>query len=165
MPRREVETVGSEQLIKLYLEQFLIQLFRRYSIPGSLAKISSRLPSKATKIKSDTEIFNRVVNYMEMHISSRITVDQICKDNLVGRSQLQKIFQEQSGLGVIEYFSNLKIETAKHMIRTGHLNFTQISEQLGYTSIHYFSRQFKKLTDMTPSEYSSSIKAMADLKF
>ena len=51
---------------------------------------------------------------------------------------------QKTGLGIIEYFSNMKIESAKEMIRTGHMNFTQISEQLGYASIHYFSRQFKK---------------------
>ena len=39
------------------------------------------------------------------------------------------------------------------------------SEHLGYTSIHYFSRQFKKTTGMTPSEYASSIKAMAEARF
>ena len=42
------------------------------------------------------------------------------------------------------------------------MNFTQISETLGYSSIHYFSRQFKKLTNMTPSEYASSIKALSE---
>lgn len=87
---------------------------------------------------------------------------QICRDNLVGRSQLQKIFKEQCNLGIIEYFSILKINTSKELIRTKHMNFTQIAEQLGYTSIHYFSRQFKKITGMTPSEYASSIKAMAE---
>lgn len=51
------------------------------------------------------------------------------------------------------------------MIRTNRMNFTQISEHLGYTSIHYFSRQFKKVTGMTPSEYASSIKAMAEGSF
>lgn len=165
MTRRDFEILGSEQLIKLYLEQFLIHLLRRYSTPISLAKINSRMPLKATKLKSDTEIFNRIVSYMELNLSSHITVDQICRDNIIGRSQLQKLFQEKTGLGVIEYFLNLKIEAAKHMIRTGRMNFTQISEQLGYTSIHYFSRQFKKITDMTPSEYASSIKAMADGSF
>ena len=59
----------------------------------------------------------------------------------------------------------MKINAAKQLIRTNKMNFTQISEQLGYTSIHYFSRQFKKVTGMTPSEYASSIKAMADRKF
>ena len=68
-------------------------------------------------------------------------------------------------MGIIEYFTLLKINGAKEMIRTGHLNFTQISEQLGYSSIHYFSRQFKKSTGMTPSEYALSIKAMAEGSF
>ncbi len=56
----------------------------------------------------------------------------------------------------------MKIDAAKQLIRTEQMNFTQISEKLGYSSIHYFSRQFKKVTGMTPSEYASSIKAMAD---
>ncbi len=59
----------------------------------------------------------------------------------------------------------MKIDTAKELIRTERLNFTQISERLGYTSIHYFSRRFKKETGMTPSDYASSIKAMAEGKF
>ena len=94
-----------------------------------------------------------------------MTIEQICRDNLIGRSQLQKIFREKCSKGVIEYFSSMKIDVAKQMIRTNHMNFTQISEQLGYTSIHYFSRQFKKITGMTPSEYASSIKAMAGGSF
>ena len=55
-----------------------------------------------------------------------------------------------------------KIEAAKELIRTNHMNFTQISAHLGYTSIHYFSRQFKKIVGMTPSEYASSVKAIAE---
>ena len=58
----------------------------------------------------------------------------------------------------------MKIDSAKHMMRNKNLNFTQISEKLGYSSIHYFSRQFKKITNMTPSEYVSSIKALSENK-
>ena len=118
-----------------------------------------------TKSKSDSEVFHRVLNYLDQKLCTQVTIEEICKDNMVGRSQLQKIFKAQTGLGIIEYFSKMKIETAKELIRTNHLNFTQISEYLGYSSIHYFSRQFKKITGMTPSEYASSIKAMADGKF
>lgn len=56
----------------------------------------------------------------------------------------------------------MKIEFAKQLIREDQMNFTQISDFLGYSSIHYFSRQFKKITGMTPSEYSSSIKALSE---
>lgn len=162
MPKRENEQTGAEQLIKIHLEHFLLHLMRRYRSPLALGSHSPDAPQKSTRNKSDTEIFNRIVSYMETNLNTRITIEQICKDNMVGRSQLQNIFQKKTNLGIIEYFSKMKIDAAKQMIRTGHMNFTQISEQLGYTSIHYFSRQFKKLTDMTPSEYASSIKAMAD---
>ena len=63
---------------------------------------------------------------------------------------------------VIELFLQMKIEFAKQLIREDQMNFTQISDFLGYSSIHYFSRQFKKITGMTPSEYSSSIKALSE---
>ena len=166
MPQKEPEMFGAEQLICLYLEYFLIHLIRRYSNPIVLRKRPARIETpKSTKQKSDTEIFNRVVDYLENHISAPVTIEQICKDNLIGRSQLQKIFKERCNLGIIEYFSLMKVNAAKEMIRTNRMNFTQISEQLGYSSIHYFSRQFKKVTGMTPSEYASSIKAMADGSF
>ena len=61
----------------------------------------------------------------------------------------------------MEYFGNLKIQKAKEMIREGSHNFTEIAALLGYNSIHYFSRHFKKVTGMTPSEYASSVKILA----
>ena len=56
----------------------------------------------------------------------------------------------------------MKIDAAKQLIRSQRLNFTQIADRLGYTSVHYFSRQFKKVTGMTPSEYSVSIKRLSE---
>lgn len=166
MPLKDSDTFGAQQMIRLYLEHFLIHLIRRYSNPIVLSRKPQKpdLP-KTTKSKSDTEIFRRIVDYLESHLTARLTIDQICKDNLIGRSQLQKIFKDHCNLGIIEYFSMLKINAAKELIRTNQLNFTQIAEHLGYTSIHYFSRQFKKVAGMTPSEYASSIKAMAEGEF
>ncbi|MEG2842596.1 MAG: AraC family transcriptional regulator, partial [Ruthenibacterium sp.] len=46
-------------------------------------------------------------------------------------------------------------------IREGSHNFTEIASMLGYNSIHYFSRHFKKVTGMTPSEYASSVKVLS----
>ena len=166
MPLKDPDAFGAQQLIRLYLEQFLIHLIRRYSVPGMLSKRSPRTGTpKVTKIKNDAEVFNHIVEYLENHLTTHITINQICKDNLIGRSQLQKIFKDHCNLGIIEYFSMLKINAAKELIRTNRMNFTQIAEYLGYTSIHYFSRQFKKVAGMTPTEYASSIKAMAEGKF
>ena len=163
MPKKEKEDfVGSEQLIRLYLEQFLIFLTRHHLTVDSANTVSDTGAIKTTKIRNDLEIFHRVVEYMESHLSEKLTIQKICRDNLVSRSQLQKLILQQTGMGIIEYFSHLKIRSAKELIRSQRMNFTQISDALGYSSIHYFSRQFKKITGMTPSEYTSSIKAMSD---
>ena len=159
MLRRETAPFGSEQLIKLYLETLLILMIRQMD-EGTL----SAPAIKSIKQKNDSLIYNRITTYLEEHICERLTIETICQDNLIGRSQLQKLFREQTHCGVIDYFSHLKIELAKQLIRENHHNFTQISEFIGYTSIHYFSRQFKKITGMTTSEYASSIKVLSDRK-
>lgn len=149
---------GSEQLIKMYLQNFLINLIRTYSF-----KEEPPILPKSMKQKSEDDMFDRILQYMEENLSAQLTIEQICKDNLIGRSILQKLFREHSDSGVIDFFSGMKIDAAKQMIRNGHMNFTQIADNLGYTSIHYFSRQFKKITGMTPSEYASSIKLLSEI--
>lgn len=159
LERKEPSPFASEQLIRIYLEQFLLQMCRRcqkkeYVLP----------PVKSIKKSNDLQIYDRVRLYLEAHLYEHISIESICRENLIGRSQLQKIFRERTNSGVINYFSKMKIDAAKQMIRESNLNFSQIAEKLGYTSVHYFSRQFKKVTGMSPSEYASSIKALSERK-
>ncbi|MDD7390867.1 MAG: AraC family transcriptional regulator [Lachnospiraceae bacterium] len=166
---------GCEQLLRLYLEEFLVLLQRRYlqvqyQDPEILSRTklnkteSGKKTGKLTKKKADKMLYDHIVSYMKSHIHSSLSIEQICRDNMVSRSQLQKLFREQNHCGIIRYFSILKIEAAKQYIRSDQLNFTQIADVLGYSTIHYFSRQFKQVTGMTPSEYASSIKGLSEQK-
>ena len=140
----------------LYLEQLLIHMLRRYTtqVPHCVRNIGD--PS------FESSACRRITRYLEDHICESLSLEAICHDNLIGRSQLQKIFREEYGCGVIDFFSHMKINFARQLIRENDMNFTQISEFLGYSSIHYFSRQFKKLCGMTPTEYALSIKAISE---
>lgn len=104
----------------------------------------------------------QVVQYLNQNITEKLSVSQICKDNMIGRSHLQKIFHQEKNCGVMEYFSYLKINAAKKLIRENRYNFSQIANMLSYSSYQYFSLQFKKATSMTPSEYYKSIKSFSD---
>lgn len=148
---------GAEQMIQLNLELLLLHLLRRYSIT-----CKAPVAKETIKQKSNDELYHRILEYMNLHLSEQLSIDDIARDTLVGRSQLQHLIREKNGCGVIELFSRMKINQAKEFIRENHLNFTEISNTLGYSSIHYFSRQFKKITGMTPSEYSTSIKKLID---
>lgn len=159
MEIRKDSLFGSQQMILLYLEQLLISMIRRYTLPRPSVPIN-----KIPVSKSSSSLYKKIIFYLEEHIREFVNIESICHDNLVGRSQLQKLFREQHQCGVIEFFTQMKIEFAKQLIREKQMNFTQISDFLGYSSIHYFSRQFKKITGMTPSEYSTSVKAHSEQK-
>ncbi len=152
--RREGSTLGSEQLIRNYLEILLIQLYR-----GGQAAQAPVLHSHPREVERQ-ELLDEILHYFDTHADKRLSLQQICQDNLVGRSQIQKLFREKTGCGVMEYFGRMKVEAARRMIREGRSNFTEIAQTLGYTSIHYFSRHFKKISGMTPSEYASSVQAL-----
>lgn len=148
---------GSQQMVRLYLEELLIHMIRSHFISRP-----EQLPVKSIKKKSDMELYQKIETYLDQHICEHLTINSICQDNLISRSQLQKLFREKHNCGIIDYFSSMKIELAKQVIRENHHNFTQIAEFLGYSSIQYFSRQFKKITGMTPSEYAISIKIFTE---
>lgn len=148
---------GSQQLLILYLEELLIHMIRRYTIAHYSASAGIYDPCQTT---SDT--CREIIHYLEQHVRESLTIQEISRNNMIGRSQLQKLFREEYQCGVIEFFSRMKIDFAKQLIRENDMNFTQISDFLGYSSIHYFSRQFKKLSGMTPTEYATSIKALSE---
>lgn len=155
--RRPEAPFGAEAMIGLCLEQLLVRLVRQAERDSR----SNEKPSSLLRERSQQEFIDRVTQYLESNISRRLTLADVCRENLAGRSYLQKTFREKTGGGAMEYFGKLKIEAAKEKIREGRYNFTEIAALLGYNSIHYFSRHFKKMTGMTPTEYASSIKGLS----
>lgn len=145
---------GCEQLIKLYLEQLLIQMIRKNQKQNYDMKTTTSFQEQ-----SKLDIVNCTILYLEQNLQKNLSLDDICKDMLIGRSRLQKIFRDKTGCGIMKYFTQMKIEVAKQMIREGRYNFSEISEKLGYSSVYYFSRSFKNIVNMSPTQYSSSVKA------
>lgn len=148
---------GCEQLIRLYLEQFLLQLIRKSRPLPCPAPVSF-----SEKNGAGDAIYQQLVAYLEQHLDSQLTLEKICQDNLISYRSLARIFRERHNCGVMKFFTNMKLSTAKQLIRAQDLNFTQIADALGYSSVHYFSRHFKKLTGMSPSEYAASAKMIAE---
>lgn len=151
LTRRKNPLVGSEQLIKLSLCKLLISFMR--SAPQAVQKT---MPS----VNYTNSVLDMIINYMKENISGSISLKDLTTYSGTNRTAIENMFRENFSMGAVEYFLRLKIEAAKRYLREDNYNITQISEILGYSGIHYFSRQFKKITNMTPTEYTLSIKAM-----
>ncbi len=153
LQRSENAPAGCEQLICSAIEELLLRLLRRgESMNGR----------EGGRLRGGSAAAEAITEYLRQRLDQPLTVEQICRDNMIGRSQLQKLFHDETGGGIMEYFSAMKIKAARRMIREDRLNMTQIALRLGFQSVHYFSRRFKQFTGMSPSEYARSVKMLEE---
>lgn len=148
------EIFGSEQLVKNHLEILLIRLIRR-----GLRELPTAKLSMVTKQKEEEDLAAELETYIEEHLAEQLTLSRLCSEFSRSKSHLTSIFRKHRRCGIMEYWGKCRIEKAKQLIREERCNVTEISERLGYGSVHYFSRQFKKMTGTTPTEYLRKLQA------
>jgi len=72
---------------------------------------------------------------------------------------LSSIFSSFEKTTIEQYIIRQKVERVKELLLYDELNLSEISYQLGYSSVQHLSQQFKKITGSTPSQYKSSTEA------
>lgn len=148
---------AGEQLVKIHLEMLLINLVRSF-LQADSRQQTPKLTT-ANKANFEQELADRIVRYLQDNLGAALTLDQLCAHFHLGKTRLKDIFHARIGSGVMEYYKQLKFEEAKTLIREHKYNFTEIAAKLGYASIHYFSREFRKHAGMSPSEYARTAQA------
>ena len=143
---------GSIQLLECYLTEFLLLLRRNTSDAG--IKASRDSDAKELAQSSITEL---IISYLGENVYSGITLADICKKFFMGKSQLCKLFNDYIGESPIEYYSKLKMAEAKKLLIEDSLSISTISDMLGYSSVHNFSRAFKKAYGFSPAHYRKKI--------
>lgn len=151
--------IGSQQLIKLYLELFLITLIRNHTYIEKKKRLSL-----VTRQRVEDDLLNRIIAYMKDNVDNNIMIGDLCNEFAVGRTQLKTLFKDKLGTSAMQYFRYLKMERAKDLIREGKYNFTEIAQLLNFSSVNYFSQSFKRIVGMNPSQYADSVKGKIKLR-
>ena len=142
---------GSQQIIRTTLEQLLIMLIRTQEEHSKAPSIFS------DKESMDNHLVNAVLDILNEHIYDTITVEEICSKLNYSKTYISRIFNQNCHCTIVEFYTDLKIKEAKKLIRENIHTFTEISNILCFNNPHYFSRVFKKKTNMTPREYLNSV--------
>ena len=140
-------TLGGEQLIKNYLEQLLIYLLRT----SSECNDRDLVPQMAEEVP----LVAAIKEYLIVRREENVRVEDICRAFGYSKSFLSRLFREHTGTSLAAYAAEKKMERARELIREGNLNFTQIAAALSFEDPQYFSRSFKKICGMTPTEYKN----------
>ena len=90
---------------------------------------------------------------MRNNVDNQFDLENFADENNIGYSYFRRMFKNFTGISPRQYFLQLKIMRARELLLTTDKSIKEISYQLCFDSIYYFSRFFKQKTGMSPSEF------------
>ncbi|MBE6941003.1 MAG: AraC family transcriptional regulator [Ruminococcaceae bacterium] len=145
MPKRAEYPFGADQLIKIGLEAFLISLVRSFHSVISEAGAEGNIQS--------------VHQYITENYRTKITLANLCFLFGMNKTTLCRDFKATYDTTILDYINTLRIREAKSCLRQGKLSITEISDILGFSSVHYFCRLFKQQTGRSPTQYIKNVQS------
>lgn len=126
-------------------------------VAGTLLRQLFILISQNNKIQSRNYAISlkidQIIEYMRQNINRQITLEEL--SGIVGLSTfyLSKAFKDATGYPIIKYFNKMKIDKAKELLIEGNKKVKEVAYELGYTNEFYFSRIFKRIEGLNPTEF------------
>ncbi|GKX28577.1 hypothetical protein SH1V18_10570 [Vallitalea longa] len=91
--------------------------------------------------------------FIEQNISKDITTNKLCSYLGVGKTSIYQCVKKNFGLSLMQYIRYERIQKAKKLLENTDLMIKEIADMVGYEDYNYFSKDFKKISSMSPREY------------
>ena len=148
--------ISDEDYEKMYRRVFEI-LEAQNDLISSGEKIAAELThwiSLTSAIPTDIEItIDELDTFIRLHYRENLSLTDLADKYHFNHSYLTRIFKKQKGQSPLKLINLLRIEDAKELLLNPELSVREISEMLGFSDQHYFSRSFKNFTGLSPNEY------------
>lgn len=96
-----------------------------------------------------------VKKYINSHVSERLSLNEVAAVFGISPNYLSQLFGKYNDLGFSEYINTCKINEAKRLLDEGSMKVYEVADRLGFESSFYFSKVFKKLEGVSPSDYAN----------
>lgn len=127
-----------------------------------LENLLSENQESKLKRKNTEEMVSFVETYMENNVSKQISLQALAELSGISQVYLCRIFKKHKNMSPIDFFIKMKIKRAKEYIQIfPNMLFKDIAESFGYDNSHYFSKLFKEIEGISPSEYRNQIHSKA----
>jgi AraC family transcriptional regulator of arabinose operon len=91
--------------------------------------------------------------YIQEHYREKITKEDLAEVIQKSPNHTATLFSSVTGQTISNYVHSIRVKTATYMLQESQLTITEISEFLGYNDVSYFSRVFKQIIGVSPSDY------------
>ena len=94
-----------------------------------------------------------IKKYLDIHYREKITLDKLAEKFFINKFYLTRAFKSQYGISINNYLLQIRITRAKQLLRFTDKTSETIGLECGMGELYYFSRTFKKVEGISPSEY------------
>lgn len=95
----------------------------------------------------------RAIRLIGSYVLEPCSLARIAEELQLHPSYLSNLFKKEVGINITQYIRERKIEEAKDLLLNTDHSISEIAEMLGYNSVSYFSKVFRKTTKISPREY------------
>ncbi len=137
-----------------YIVEFNVD-FSEEKIQDSILKILNLLKyiSEKYMLYRQDNFINKVCAIITQNIQSNNIIDIVSEEMSLSKDYISKQFKNAMEITLIEYCTVMKMEYAKKMLRDTSKKIYEVSDILGYATVDYFTKLFKKYTGETPTKY------------
>ena len=126
-------------------------------LENSALLIAQELSGWVKKTQDVPSEIEEAIQQMDVYIrklyTEAINLSELAAKYHFNHSYMTRLFKKLKGQTPIKLINSLRMADAKEMLKKEELSIREISETLGFTDQHYFSRTFKEATGVTPKEY------------
>lgn len=109
-----------------------------------------------TYLNSDViKLMEKARSYLIRNFNQDLSLNDIAKVAGFSKSYFSKLFKDLYHVSPVQFHSDLRIERAKNLLVYTNKNITEIAKELGFESVHTFSRAFKHYVSISPTQYRS----------
>ncbi len=108
---------------------------------------------KDTDEITDKDPIEKAEEYIEKHLSEKIYVEDLAKIAYMNEQYFMRVFKKRTEKSVTEYITDKRMQLAAQLLRDTDKSISFIADAVGITDDAYFSRNFKKHSGISPTEY------------
>jgi two-component system response regulator YesN len=116
-------------------------------------QITTEIKSKGTPEKNPE--IRAAIEYMVQNFDKEITLADVAAAAAISSNYLSKLFKEYRNQTVMDFLERIRIEKALKLLKNSNFSIKEIALQIGYRDPNYFSKVFKKVTNLPPTAVRS----------